>query len=92
MVAICAHVQRASPALDCLFFLRVNLRPRIKRFSDSEYSLLIGELAASRRRLGFLFCGYVLMPDHGRALIGPQVPLMPSLVGVPQPVAGSNLS
>jgi REP element-mobilizing transposase RayT len=55
----------------CIFFLSVNLRSRIKRFSDSECALLIDVLAASRQRLGFLLCGYVLMPDHWHALIWP---------------------
>ncbi len=33
-------------------------------------------LEAPRRRLGFLLCGYVLMPDHWHALIWPQYPLL----------------
>jgi REP element-mobilizing transposase RayT len=60
---------------DCIFFVNVNLRPRIKRFNESDYELLIGILEASRRRLGFLLCGYVLMPDHWHALIWPSYPL-----------------
>jgi REP element-mobilizing transposase RayT len=54
---------------DRIFFVNVNLRPRIRRFNESEYALLIDVLEASRRRLGFLLCGYVLMPDHWHALI-----------------------
>jgi putative transposase len=61
---------------DCIFFLSVNLRRRFRRFNESEYDLLISVLGASRRRLGFLLCGYVLMPDHWHALIGPQYPLL----------------
>jgi putative transposase len=57
-------------------FVNVNLRARIKRFNDSEYALIIDVLEASRRRLGFLLCGYVLMPDHWHALIWPQYPLL----------------
>jgi hypothetical protein len=66
---------------DCIFFVNVNLRPRIKRFNESEYALIIDVLEASRRRLGFLLCGNVLMPDHGHALIWPQFPLLIWLVG-----------
>jgi hypothetical protein len=49
-------------------------RPRIKRFNESEYALPIDVLEASRRRVGFLLCGYVLMPNHWHALIWPQYP------------------
>ncbi len=31
---------------DCIFFVNVNLRPRIKRFNESEYDLLIRVLEA----------------------------------------------
>ena len=58
------------------FFVNVNLRPGIRRFNDSEYALLIEVLEASRRRLGFLLCGYVLMPDHWHGRIWPQSPLL----------------
>jgi len=61
---------------DVIFFLSVNLRARFRRFNEPEYALRIDVLEASRRRLGFLLCGYVLMPDHGRALIRPQYPLL----------------
>jgi len=61
---------------DCIFFVTVNLRPQFKRFNDAEYDLLIRVLEASRQRLGFLLCGYVLMPDHWHALIWPQHPLL----------------
>ena len=60
---------------DKIFFLSVNVRWRFKRFEESEYALLIQVLEASRRRLGFLICGYVLMPDHWHALIWPRYPL-----------------
>ena len=59
---------------DRIFFVCVNLRPRIRRFHESEYGLLIEVLEASRGRLGFLLCGYVLMPDPWHALIWPQYP------------------
>jgi putative transposase len=61
---------------DCIFFVCVNLRPKIRRFDESEYGPLIDVLKASRRRLGFLLCGYVLMPDHWHALIWPSYPLL----------------
>ncbi len=61
---------------DHIFFVNVNLRPRIRRFSDSEYALIVDVLEASRRRLGGVLCGYVLMPDHWHALIWPQYPLL----------------
>ena len=65
---------------DCIFFVNVNLRPRVRRFNDSEFALLIDVLEASRKRLGFLLCGYVLRPDHWHALIWPQYPLLISQV------------
>ena len=61
---------------DCIFIVNVNLRPRFRRFNESEFDLLIRVLEASRRRLGFLLCGYVLMPDHWHALIWRQYPLL----------------
>ena len=61
---------------DCIFFVNVNVRPRIRRFNESEYALPIDVLEALRRRLGFLLCGYVLMPDHWHALIWAQYPLL----------------
>ena len=61
---------------DRIFFVCVNLRPRIKHFNESEYEILIQVLKGSRQRLGFLLCGYVLMPDHWHALIYPQYPLL----------------
>ena len=61
---------------DRIFLVSVNLRPRFRRFVESEYALLIKVLEASRERLGFLLCGYVLMPDHWHALIWPRYPLL----------------
>jgi REP element-mobilizing transposase RayT len=66
---------------DCIFFVSVNLRPKIGRFDEPEYDLLLTVLEASRRRLGFLLCGYVLMPDHWHALLWPQHPLLIGFVG-----------
>ncbi len=50
---------------DRIFFVTVNLRRRIQLFSVSEYRLLLEVLEGSRRRLGFLLCGYVLIPQSG---------------------------
>ena len=61
---------------DRIFFLCVNLRPWFRQFDESKYALLIDVLRESRQRLGFLLCGYVLMPDHWHALILPQYPLL----------------
>ena len=61
---------------ECIFFVCVNLRPKRRRFDKSEYELRIEVLKESRRRLGFLLCGYVLMPDHGHALLWPSYPLL----------------
>ncbi len=57
------------------FFVTVNLRRRVEPFRASEYSLRIEILESARRRLGFLLCGYVLMPDHWHAIIFPPHPL-----------------
>jgi len=65
---------------DRIFLVNVNLRPRIRCFGESEYPVLLGVLEAARRRLGFLLCGYVLMPDHWHALIWPQAPRLISQV------------
>ena len=46
-----------------------------KPLDPSEYAELIAALEAARRRLGFLLCAYVLMPDHWRALIQVGYPL-----------------
>jgi REP element-mobilizing transposase RayT len=65
---------------DRIFFVNVHLRPRVRNFSEREYPLILNVLEASRGRLGFLLCGYVLMPDHWHALIWPQSPLRISQV------------
>ena len=70
-----SHVRRLRLS-DRIFFLSVNLRPKIKHFTHSEFPLLIDVLAASRQRLKFLLCGYVLMPDHWHALVWPRYPLL----------------
>ena len=62
------HVHRLR-ITDRIFFVTVNLRRRVEPFQASEYELLIDVLEASRQRLAFLLCGYVLMPDHWHALL-----------------------
>lgn len=53
----------------------VNLRRRADHFLASEYPLLIEVREGARRRIGFLLCGSVRMPDHGHALIRTGHPL-----------------
>ena len=65
---------------DRIFFVSVNLRHRIAPFQPTEYPLMIDALEGARRRLRFLLCGYVLMPDHWHALIGTRYPLTISQV------------
>jgi len=69
-----SHVHRLR-ITDRIFFVAVNLRRRVESLRASEYPLMIEVLEGSRRRLGFLLCGYVLMPDHWHALIWTGHPL-----------------
>ena len=45
-----------------------------------EFRLVAAAMNESRRRMGFLLCGYVLMPDHWHALISTDYPLTISRV------------
>jgi REP element-mobilizing transposase RayT len=65
---------------DRIFFVSVNLRRALARFSGPEYALIGAATAESRQQVGFLFLGYVLMPDHWHALIWPAYPLTISRV------------
>jgi len=47
----------------------VNLRRTVPPFETDDYPLLIAALEGARKRLGFLLCGYVIMPDHWHALV-----------------------
>jgi REP element-mobilizing transposase RayT len=58
-----------------IFFVTSNLRRGVSPFADREFPLPLDVFAASRQRLGFAICGYVLMPDHWHALIWPIQPL-----------------
>jgi REP-associated tyrosine transposase len=48
--------------------------------NEAELLLILQAIDQSRKRLGFLLCGYVLMPDHCHALIWPRFPLTVSRV------------
>jgi putative transposase len=60
---------------DRVFFVTVNVRRDVRPLGAAEYPLMVETVEASRRRLGFALCGYVLMPDHWHALIWPRHPL-----------------
>jgi REP element-mobilizing transposase RayT len=60
---------------DRIFFITSNLLRSRPHLTDSELDLLIDVFKATRRKLGFSLCGYVLMPDHWHALIWPSFPL-----------------
>ncbi len=60
---------------DRIFFVTANLSRGLGPLANHEYSLLLGALAESRRKLRFLLHGYVLMPDHWHALIWTAYPL-----------------
>ena len=62
-------------AADRIFFVTVNLRRSLPALGDAEFASILASFEESRRRLGFLLCGYVLMPDHWHALLWPQYPL-----------------
>jgi REP element-mobilizing transposase RayT len=74
-----SHIHRLLLS-DRLFFVNVNLRPRIKTFRLDEYPLLIEAMKGARLRLKFLLGGYVLMPNHWHALFWPTYPLLISQV------------
>ncbi len=74
-----SHVHRLCLS-ERIFFVTVNLRRAIAPLSQAEYEQVVAAIEASRRRLHFLFLGYVVMPDHWHALIGPTFPLTISRV------------
>jgi len=69
-----SNVQRLRTS-DRIFFITTNLNQGDRSFRDVEYEIILETIAKSRKRLGFFFCGYVLMPDHWHALIATQHPL-----------------
>src|SRR5262245_35165764 len=60
---------------DKIFFITTNLSQGEPPLQDAEYQILVDIIVNSRQRLGFLLCGYVLMPDHWHALIFTRYPL-----------------
>jgi hypothetical protein len=60
---------------DRIFFVPVNLRWAFAPLADEEFWLVAKAMDRSRRRLGFLLCGHVLMPNHWHALIRAAHPL-----------------
>jgi putative transposase len=74
-----SHVHRLRLA-DRIFFVTVSLRRALAPLSNSEYKAVAAAIERSRRKLHFLFLGYVLMPDHWHALIRPAFPLTISRV------------
>ena len=74
-----SHIHRLRTT-DRIFFVSVNLRRQLAPLDHSEYPLMIEVLEGARERLGFLLCGYVLMPDHWHALIWTRYPLTISQV------------
>ena len=65
---------------DRVFFVTVCLRRQMKVLGASDYPLLTEALEGARGRLGFLLCGYVLMPDHWHAQFWTGYPLTISQV------------
>jgi REP element-mobilizing transposase RayT len=53
----------------------VNLRRALVPLGEGEYGRVTDARAAARRKRGFLLCAYVVMPDHGHALLGTTLPL-----------------
>ncbi len=74
-----SHVHRLRTS-DRIFFVTVSLRRAIATLWEAEYDLLAKAIRDSRRKLHFLFLGYVLMSDHWHALIWPAFPLTISRV------------
>jgi REP element-mobilizing transposase RayT len=74
-----SHIHRLRTT-DRVFYVTVNLRRSLETFDTLEYRMMIDVLESARARLGFLLCGYVLMPDHWHALIWTAYPLTISQV------------
>jgi REP element-mobilizing transposase RayT len=65
---------------DKIFFVTCNLHIGRRELIDHDFAIILKVIEESRRKLEFLFCGYVLMPDHWHALIFPRFPLTISKV------------
>ena len=69
-----SHVHRLL-STDRIFFVTVHLQRALVPLAEVEFRLVTEALEASRRKLGFLLCGYVVMPNHWHALIWTAFPL-----------------
>ena len=65
---------------DRIFFVTVNLWRALPPLAADEFRHVAAALEEARRRLRFLLCGYVLMPDHWHVLIGTAYPVTISRV------------
>ncbi len=65
---------------DKIFFITCNLQSGRRELDDQDFAMILKVIEESRSKQGFLFCGYVLMPDHWHALIFPRFPLTISKV------------
>ena len=69
-----SHVHRLQTS-DRIFFVTVNLQRIVVPLAEGELGSVTEALASARRKLGFLLCGYVGMPDHGHPLLWTTYPL-----------------
>jgi len=69
-----SNVQRLRDS-DRIFFITANLSRNLSHLTEAEFAGLLRIFESTRHRLGFLLCGYVLMPDHWHALVFPRYPL-----------------
>jgi putative transposase len=65
---------------DRIFFVTATLIEGAPDYTADEFPILLDAFVESRMHLGFLICGYVLMPDHWHALLWPSSPLTISRV------------
>jgi putative transposase len=65
---------------DKIFFITTNLIQGERHLTEPDYATILETVGKARKRLEFLFCGYVLMPDHWHALIWPGFPVTISAV------------
>jgi putative transposase len=65
---------------DRIFLVTVHLRPSLPTFAPGDFEAILECFQESRRRLGYLLCGYVFMPDHWHALLWSRSPLTISRV------------
>ena len=79
MISPMSNVHRLRDS-DRIFFITANLSKNLSHLTKTEFAGLLRILESARCRLGFLLCGYVLMPDHWHALVFPRYPLTISRV------------